>query len=254
MFVFFLKTPYNRKQHNYYWRDYALRRPAIDINTKQKQILAYLVRSIKEDYHCPTVREICTEVGLSSTATVQSHLNALEKFGYIVRDTNKNRSIKLVVSKIPQSILSEDISTSVELSTPSANATFEFLGATLRPVPLVGHVQAGLPITAEENRENELPLPVELVGNSDCFLLRVHGASMINMGIYEGDMLIVRNQSTANNGDVVVARIDDEATVKRFFKESDHIRLQPENDDFDPIIVTECVIEGKVIGLIRDRL
>lgn len=229
-----------------------MRRPATDINTKQKQILIYLKKSIQDNYHCPTVREICTEVGLSSTATVQSHLNALEKFGYISRDTNKNRSIKLVLKNSD-----DNFDNTVSLPIPassSANDTFEFLGSTLRPVPLVGTVQAGIPITAEENRESEMALPVELTGNSDCFLLRVHGESMMKIGIFEGDMLIVRNQSTANNGDVIVARIDDEATVKRFFRESDHIRLQPENDAFEPIIVRDCVIEGKVIGLIRDRL
>ena len=171
-----------------------MRRPATDINTKQRRILDFIKDSLHNEYRCPTVREICTHVGLSSTSTVQSHLNA------------------------------------------------------------IGTVQAGMPITAVENLESTLTLPVQLTGDSDCFLLRVQGESMMNIGMYEGDMLIVRHQNTANNGDIVVARIDDEATVKRFYKENGHIRLQPENDNFDPIIVDDCHIEGLVIGLVRDRI
>ena len=186
-----------------------VRRPATDINTKQRRILEFIRDSLHNEYRCPTVREICAYVGLSSTSTVQSHLNTLEKFGYI---------------------------------------------AGLKQVPLIGTVQAGTPITAVENLEATLTLPVQLTGDSDCFMLRVQGESMMNIGMYEGDMLIVRHQNTANNGDIVVARIDDEATVKRFYKENGHIRLQPENDNFDPIIVDDCHIEGLVIGLVRDRI
>ena len=210
-----------------------MRRPATDINTKQRRILDFIKDSLHNEYRCPTVREICTHVGLSSTSTVQSHLNALEKFGYI-EDTKP--------------------SISVTGNETSSSDNFEFLGAGLKQVPLIGTVQAGMPITAVENLESTLTLPVQLTGDSDCFLLRVQGESMMNIGMYEGDMLIVRHQNTANNGDVVVARIDDEATVKRFYKENGHIRLQPENDDFDPIIVDDCHIEGLVIGLVRDRI
>ncbi|WP_273419073.1 transcriptional repressor LexA [Veillonella caviae] len=225
-----------------------MRRPATDINTKQRRILEFIRDSLHNEYRCPTVREICAHVGLSSTSTVQSHLNTLEKFGYIRRDPNKNRAISIVNDIKP------NISISKDSNEMSSSDNFEFLGANLKQVPLIGTVQAGMPITAIENLESTMTLPVQLTGNSDCFMLRVQGDSMMNIGIYEGDMLIVRHQNTANNGDVVVARIDDEATVKRFFKEKGHIRLQPENDDFDPIIVKDCHIEGLVIGLVRDKI
>lgn len=225
-----------------------MRRPATDINTKQRRILEFIRDSLHNEYRCPTVREICAHVGLSSTSTVQSHLNTLEKFGYIRRDPNKNRAISIVNDIKP------NISISKDSNEMSSSDNFEFLGANLKQVPLIGTVQAGMPITAIENLESTMTLPVQLTGNSDCFMLRVQGDSMMNIGIYEGDMLIVRHQNTANNGDVVVARIDDEATVKRFFKEKGHIRLQPENDDFAPIIVKGCHIEGLVIGLVRDKI
>lgn len=225
-----------------------MRRPATDINTKQRRILEFIRDSLHNEYRCPTVREICAHVGLSSTSTVQSHLNTLEKFGYIRRDPNKNRAISIVNDIKP------NISISKDSNEMSSSDNFEFLGANLKQVPLIGTVQAGMPITAIENLESTMTLPVQLTGNSDCFMLRVQGDSMMNIGIYEGDMLIVRHQNTANNGDVVVARIDDEATVKRFFKEKRHIRLQPENDDFAPIIVKDCHIEGLVIGLVRDKI
>ena len=225
-----------------------MRRPATDINTKQRRILEFIRDSLHNEYRCPTVREICAHVGLSSTSTVQSHLNTLEKFGYIRRDPNKNRALSIVNDIKP------NISISKDSNEMSSSDNFEFLGANLKQVPLIGTVQAGMPITAIENLESTMTLPVQLTGNSDCFMLRVQGDSMMNIGIYEGDMLIVRHQNTANNGDVVVARIDDEATVKRFFKEKGHIRLQPENDDFAPIIVKDCHIEGLVIGLVRDKI
>lgn len=225
-----------------------MRRPATDINTKQRRILEFIRDSLHNEYRCPTVREICAHVGLSSTSTVQSHLNTLEKFGYIRRDPNKNRAISIVNDIKP------NISISKDSNEMSSSDNFEFLGANLKQVPLIGTVQAGMPITAIENLESTMTLPVQLTGNSDCFMLRVQGDSMMNIGIYEDDMLIVRHQNTANNGDVVVARIDDEATVKRFFKEKGHIRLQPENDDFAPIIVKDCHIEGLVIGLVRDKI
>ncbi len=180
-----------------------MRRPATDINSKQQRILDFIIESLQQRYRCPSVREIGDHMGLSSTSTVQSHLNTLEKFGYITRDANKNRSITVV---------------------------------NMPDVPA------------------EFVLPTALLGSSECFLLRVRGESMRDIGMYEGDLLIVRNQSTANNGDIVVARIDDEATVKRFYKESDHIRLMPENEEFEPIITRNCVIEGRVIGLIRDHI
>lgn len=225
-----------------------VRRPATDINTKQRRILEFIRDSLHNEYRCPTVREICAYVGLSSTSTVQSHLNTLEKFGYIKRDPNKNRAITILDDNKP------NISVSKDNNETTSSDNFEFLGAGLKQVPLIGTVQAGTPITAVENLEATLTLPVQLTGDSDCFMLRVQGESMMNIGMYEGDILIVRHQNTANNGDIVVARIDDEATVKRFYKENGHIRLQPENDNFDPIIVDDCHIEGLVIGLVRDRI
>lgn len=225
-----------------------MRRPATDINTKQRRILEFIRYSLHNEYRCPTVREICAHVGLSSTSTVQSHLNALEKFGYIRRDPNKNRAITIMDEKLPE------LSNGDAIDGLSSSDNFEFLGSQLKQVPLIGTVQAGMPITAVENLESTMTLPVQLTGDSDCFMLRVQGESMMNIGMYEGDMLIVRHQNTANNGDIVVARIDDEATVKRFYKENGHIRLQPENDDFEPIIVKDCHIEGLVIGLLRDRI
>ena len=209
-----------------------MRRPATDINSKQQRILDFIIESLQQRYRCPSVREIGDHMGLSSTSTVQSHLNTLERFGYITRDANKNRAITVVnMPDVPSLEVDEE--------------THEVTSST---------VQAGLPVTAIENREDEFVLPTALLGSSECFLLRVRGESMRDIGMYEGDLLIVRNQSTANNGDIVVARIEDEATVKRFYKESDHIRLMPENEEFEPIITRNCVIEGRVIGLIRDHI
>ena len=215
-----------------------MRRPATDINSKQQRILDFIIESLQQRYRCPSVREIGDHMGLSSTSTVQSHLNTLERFGYITRDANKNRAITVVnMPDVPSLEVDE------ETHEVTSSAEFNFLEAGLRR-----------PVTAIENREDEFVLPTALLGSSECFLLRVRGESMRDIGMYEGDLLIVRNQSTANNGDIVVARIDDEATVKRFYKESDHIRLMPENEEFEPIITRNCVIEGRVIGLIRDHI
>ena len=200
------------------------------ITDKQKEILEFIKACILKKGYPPTVREICEKVQLKSTSSVHSHLEQLEKNGYIHRDPTKPRAIEIV------------------------DDTFNLSRRELVNVPLIGTVQAGTPITAVENLEATLTLPVQLTGDSDCFMLRVQGESMMNIGMYEGDMLIVRHQNMANNGDIVVARIDDEATVKRFYKENGHIRLQPENDNFDPIIVDDCHIEVLVIGLVRDRI
>lgn len=227
-----------------------MRRPATDINSKQKKLLDYITMCLETKYRCPSVREICEYMGLSSTSTVQSHLNTLERFGYITRDVNKNRSITVVGLK-PKMAPKVEVSNDKQVT---SSETFEMLQARLRNVPLIGTVQAGLPVTAIQNQEATVPLPLSLIGNSECFLLRVRGESMRDIGMYEGDLLIVRNQETANNGDIVVARIDDEATVKRFYREKDRIRLQPENSDFEPIYTESCTIEGKVIGLIRDHI
>lgn len=221
------------------------------LKPKQKQVLLYIATSIYNEHYCPSVREIGEYVGLSSTSSVQNHINNLDKNGYITRHTNKNRAIQLTDKTLDlleeEGIISQQISTEV-------TSTFSNSPLPVQHVPLIGRVQAGTPIIAINNYDSDIILPTALTGNSECYLLRVQGESMRDIGIYEGDMIIVRNQSSAINGDIVVARVDDEATVKRFFKEKDHIRLQPENDEFEPIICHDCVIEGKVIGLIRDHM
>lgn len=198
------------------------------ISTKQKQILSYIKENLRAKGYPPSVREIGQAVGLSSSSTVHSHLNKLESLGYIKRDPAKPRAID-VLDEAP------------------------WRQKTVIPVPLVGLVTAGQPILAVENIEETYPLPAELIGREeDVFMLSVKGESMINAGILDGDYLLVRRQDNANNGDIVVALIDnEEATVKRFFKEARRIRLQPENDAMEPIYAENVSIAGKVVGLFR---
>ncbi len=197
------------------------------ITAKQQEILDFMKAQILAKGYPPSVREICEAVNLKSTSSVHAHLETLEKNGYIRRDQTKPRAIEI---------------------------TDDDFGLTRREVvnvPLVGTVAAGQPLLAVENITDYFPIPVELLPNEETFMLKVKGESMINMGIYEGDQIIVKRQSSAHNGDVIVALVDDSATVKRFFKEDGHYRLQPENDNMDPIIVDHCEIVGKVIGLVR---
>jgi len=196
------------------------------LTKKQEEILEFIKKRIKEKGYPPAVREICEATGLKSTSTVHGHLTRLEKKGYIRRDPSKPRAIEIV---------DDDF----------------YVHRNVIQLPLVGKVTAGEPILAVENIEDTITLPYDLVGTEDAFLLRVRGDSMIEAGIFDNDIIIVRRQNVAENGDIVVALIDDEATVKRFFKESDHIRLQPENKAMEPIIVKDVKILGKVIGLIR---
>ena len=209
------------------------------ITKKQQAVLDCIEDFIREKGYGPTVREICEEMGLSSPSTVHVHLKALEDKGMINRDPLKSRSITLTHP----------------LDAPSADESHTAVGASgysnVIALPLVGQVAAGLPILAEENIEDTITLPVDIVGDSASFLLSVHGESMIEAGINDGDYLVVKEQSTANNGEIVVALIDDGATVKRFYREKDHIRLQPENSSMDPIIVRDCSIVGKVVALFR---
>ena len=191
------------------------------LTTRQKQILEYIRTCVHKFGYPPSVREICKEVGLSSTSTVHGYLHRLEDLGYIRRDPAKNRTIEL---------LDEG----------------SWRSKKIVPLPLVGQVRAGAPIFAEECVED-----VYFIGNDDCFMLVVQGDSMKNAGILEGDQLIVRRQETAENGEIVVALIGEEATVKRYFHEADTIRLQPENDEYEPIYTRDCQILGKVIGLYR---
>lgn len=208
-----------------------------DITKKQKVVLDDIERHIREKGYGPTVREVCQDLGLSSPSTVHVHLKALEEKGYIRRDPMKSRSITLTYG------VEEDISTENEVvRTVFRNAV---------NVPLVGNVAAGTPILAEENIEDTLTLPTEIVGDAPTFMLSVRGESMIGAGINDGDYVVVKEQPIANNGDIVVALIDDSATVKRFFREEDAIRLQPENPSMDPIIVDDCSICGKVVAVFR---
>ncbi len=204
------------------------------ITKRQQAVLNCIEQCIREKGYGPTVREICTSLGLSSPSTVHVHLNALESKGYIKRDPLKSRSIALAYS------IDEDIVVDDE---PELRNIVD--------VPLVGDVAAGVPILAEQNITNTISLPTEIVGDSPSFMLSVRGDSMIDIGINDGDYVVVKEQPVANNGDIVVAIVEDGATVKRFYKEHDHIRLQPENSAMDPIIVENCSIAGKVVAVFR---
>jgi repressor LexA len=197
-----------------------------DLNKRQQAILEFIQQSINRKGYPPSVREIGKAVGLSSSSTVHGHLNQLEDKGYIRRDPSKPRAIE---------VLNGDL-----------------LAKKMVHIPLVGRITAGNPILAFENIEDTFPLPLDLVGNNDVFMLTVSGESMIEAGILDSDYLIVKKQNIANNGDIIVALIGEEATVKRFYKEKDRIRLQPENKYMSPIYTDEVTILGKVIGLYRN--
>lgn len=197
------------------------------ITPKQQEILEYIKETILSKGYPPAVREICEAVHLKSTSSVHSHLETLEEKGYIRKDPTKPRTIEII------------------------DDCFNLTRREVVNVPVLGTVAAGQPLYAEENIENYYPIPAELLPNAQTFMLKVKGESMINAGILEGDQIIVEHRSTAHNGDIVVALVDDSATVKRFFKEDGHYRLQPENDSMEPIIVNNVEILGKVIGLFR---
>ena len=211
------------------------------ITPKQQEILDFMKARILEKGYPPSVREICEAVSLKSTSSVHAHLETLEKNGYIRRDPAKPRAIEIMDSAFNQAMKEPFI------QSPTDNE----YSRELVNVPMVGTVAAGEPLLAVENVTDYFPVPVDMLPNAETFMLRVKGDSMINMGIYEGDQLIVERKNTASNGEVIVALVDDSATVKRFYKENGHYRLQPENDDMDPIIVDHCEVIGKVIGLIR---
>lgn len=197
------------------------------ISKKQQEILEYIKSEILRIGYPPAVREICEAVDLRSTSSVHAHLESLEKNGYIRRDPTKPRAIEII------------------------DDTFNLTRREMVNVPMVGQVAAGEPILAEQNISNYFPIPMEFMPNNDTFMLTVKGESMINVGIYDGDYVLVEQCNTARNGDMVVALVEDSATVKTFYKEEGYYRLQPENDDMDPIIVTNCEILGKVIGVFR---
>jgi repressor LexA len=197
------------------------------ITAKQQEILDYIKKTTLERGYPPAVREICDAVRLRSTSSVHAHLETLEKNGYIRRDPSKPRAIEIM------------------------DDSFQMVRQEMTSIPIVGQVAAGLPILAEQNINGYFPLPMDIVPNNEVFVLKVKGESMINIGIMDGDQIFVECCNTARNGDVVVALIDDSATVKTFYKENGHIRLQPENDTMEPIIVDNCEIVGKVFGVFR---
>lgn len=213
---------------------------AAKVTKRQQAVLDCIEDCIREKGYGPTVREVCHALGLSSPSTVHVHLKALEEKGLIKRDPLKSRSISLTYPLEGSSVQASSVPDVVQ---PSFSKIVN--------VPLVGDVAAGVPILAEENITDTISLPTDIVGDTPSFLLSVRGESMIEAGINDGDYVVVKEQPVANNGDIVVAIIDDGATVKRFYKEKDHIRLQPENSSMDPIITTNCSIAGKVVAVFR---
>lgn len=197
------------------------------ITQKQLEILEYIKQEILDRGYPPAVREICEAVDLKSTSSVHAHLSTLEKNGYIRRDPTKPRAIEI------------------------CDDNFQMVRTEMVSLPVIGTVAAGQPILAEENIESYFPVPAEILPQGESFILKVKGDSMINAGIYSGDQIFVQSCNTARNGDTVVALIDDSATVKTFYKENGYIRLQPENDSMEPIIVEDCQILGKVYGVFR---
>ena len=212
------------------------RKSTVELNKREKAILRFIEKQITNVGYAPSVREIGKAVGLSSTATVHGYLAKLEKKGYIKKENQKGRTLRLLkggnLEKKPEE---KDIYTSKELV----------------EVPVIGKITAGEPILAVENITDTFPIPIDFVGNSESFMLTVRGESMIEAGILDGDYILVKQQNVANNGEIVVALIGEEATVKTFYKEDGHIRLQPQNSTMDPIIVPDCQILGKVAGVFR---
>lgn len=196
----------------------------MELIKKEKEVYEFIKRQIELEGYPPSVREICAAVGLSSPSTVQRYINSLEEKGFIVKGGSKKRAITLPKQENEVEVMS---------------------------VPIVGSVAAGQPILAEENIEEYFPLPMNYAGKSDMFMLKVRGESMIQAGILDGDYVIVESADTARNGEIVVALLEDSATVKTFYKERDHIRLQPENDALEPIISKDVKILGKVSGVFR---
>ena len=210
--------------------------PNEKLTPKQEEILNFIKQEILAKGYPPSVREICEAVTLKSTSSVHAHLESLERKGYIRKDPTKPRTIEVV------------------------DDSFKVLRSEIISIPMIGRVAAGVPLLAEENIEGYFPIPAEFMPNNEAFILTVHGNSMVNIGILDGDMIIVERKSTASNGEIVVALVADEAssepaaTVKRFYKEDGYIRLQPENDTMEPLIVNDCEIIGKVIGVYRKMM
>ncbi|MDR0979159.1 MAG: transcriptional repressor LexA [Lachnospiraceae bacterium] len=213
------------------------KRNSMELNNREKDILKFIEKHIKQNSYPPSVREIGKAVGLTSTATVHAYIAKLIKKGYIKKEDQKGRTLKLLKGGLD----------------PKESTTGKpvYSDKELALVPVIGKITAGEPILAVENITDTFPIPIDFVGNSESFMLTVRGESMIEAGILDGDYILVKRQNTANNGQIVVALIGEEATVKTFYKETDHIRLQPENSSMDPIIVPTCEILGKVAGVFR---
>ena len=207
------------------------------LNKREKAILKYIEKQVNAKGYPPSVREIGKAVGLSSTATVHGYLAKLEEKGYIKKESQKGRTLRLLKGGAEEN--------------KNKEPKEFYSGKEMVEVPVIGKITAGAPILAVENITDTFPIPIDFVGNSESFMLTVRGESMIEAGILDGDYILIKKQNIANNGDIVVALIEDEATVKTFYKEKDHIRLQPENSTMDPIIVPDCKILGKVAGVFR---
>ena len=208
-----------------------------DLNKRERAILKFIEKQINEKGYPPSVREIGKAVGLSSTATVHGYLAKLTKKGYIKKEDQKGRTLRVLKGGLADN------------EKPSPKPLYN--GRELVDVPVIGKITAGAPILAVENVTDTFPIPIDFVGNSESFMLTVRGESMIEAGILNGDYILVKRQNSARNGQIVVALIEDEATVKTFYKEKDYIRLQPENSTMDPIIVPDCKILGVVGGVFR---
>ena len=213
------------------------KKSTVELNKREKAILRFIEKQMEKVGYAPSVREIGKAVGLKSTATVHGYLAKLEQKGYIKKENQKGRTLRLLKGgnddKKQEKL--KELYTSKELV----------------EVPVIGKITAGAPILAVENVTDTFPIPIDFVGNSESFMLTVRGESMIEAGILDGDYILVKRQNTADSGQIVVALIGDEATVKTFYKERDHIRLQPENSTMEPIIVPDCKILGKVAGVFR---
>ena len=213
-----------------------MKKSSEELNKRDKAILKFIEKQVKEKGYPPSVREIGKAVGLSSTATVHGYIEKLTQKGYIKKEDQKGRTLKLLKGGLTE-------------SEPEQKSFYS--GREMVDVPVIGKISAGAPILAVENVVDTFPIPIDFVGNSESFMLTVKGESMIEAGILNGDYILIKRQETARNGEIVVALIEDEATVKTFYKENGHIRLQPENSTMDPIIVPDCKILGKVAGVFR---
>ncbi len=219
------------------------RRDGNGLNKRERAILKFIQKEIDARGFAPSVREIGRAVGLSSTATVQGYLKTLEERGFLKKESQKGRTLRLLKNYKGENVITDQLGI-------SATKQY-FTNKEMVNVPLVGRITAGQPILAVENITDTFPIPLDFVGNSESFMLKVRGESMIEAGILDGDFILVKRTNSAENGQIVVALIEDEATVKTFYKEDGYIRLQPENSTMDPIIVPDCQILGKVAGVFR---